>query len=924
MAAPLTLVLGGGADARTVRSALVDMTALGMIDRFLWAETRAGGRGSDPVLDDVRHSRDSGLGIVTEKLSRVLANDGGRDVLLVVLDMADDAEHDDGNVRDWRSRLNDQLNTEVEILHLYVPHVGSRPLTQYGDLPTLILSPEEAATPKDRTSPVAYPAAQHTASALASIAGLWRTSARSPFFEAATNHEITGAFGQAQLVRTFHNFSDATQAENALYHRVFTLDGNMPHPPFEANRRILDVGDNDDAVTRYADALMARHGQAFVSPRLPLEQPRGRKVNAWAAIMQFLGLFFRAVIGTPAEHVNELVVKGRSSLARGVQNLLYGSDSNIEVVLGQQSGRAPRPLSEVEASVENLHRDTGQGDDLNLSHQAALPQFWRAYTTAALTLVDGGSRSASNDKVPGPNHDGTPAIVDNVRFAVASNDDAFEGENKILRDNVGSHITETRIQPYDPYNARIYEASIDLASRNTRNTTVHKLKDDFRIWKQNAQRSFGWQIGERLFGKIEEAKGKLAQIRHDAMLVDQELQSMPDDTGRQKRLSRTLRIWFLVWFLIVALLVYLCVSHYNPERAWALVNIEFFTWQRTLFLSLFTTAIVLVIQMVVFARANKGIYDRMERRRALEANVQILARDAITANQEVARCLGSYHQFLAWSAIVGRVLSHPFGRDRVTTQAGRHPDSGLPDNTVVDSVELSDEQLNDYSAQVRDEIFTVGWANEALDRYLTAGINHARTGMVTQEESYRLYGQPGTNSQLSQIADACRAGELYAGTDVASEMWQHSLETVRRSSQTLGDNRGRLASVMAGISRGEQERPFSNAALSVMGTNNDASDVDESLTFAEASQGTETLSQSYTVVQYGVSADVRAFDTSGATQAVEEQEQVPHVPVFGDDPVTTPPVFGDGPETNNPFENPFGHPDQPQRPTDRPDFGGLM
>lgn len=929
MTKPLTLILGGGADARTVRSSLVDLAAIGMIDRFMWAETAAGGRGADPVLDDVRHSQDE-LHIRTERLSRVLADDSGRAILLVVLDMAEDADHDDGNVRDWRSRLNDQLSTEVQILHLYVPRIGSQPLTQYGDLPTLILSPEESATPRDRVSPVAYPAAQHTAVSLASIAGLWATASTSPFFEEASANRMTGAHGQGQLVRTFHHYSDAADAEKALYNRVFTVDGNMPHPRIDANRRILDVGDDEGAVARYADAVMDRYGASFVAPRLQLETVQPRKVNAGQALLQFLRNFFRAVFGTPAEHFNEIKVRGQSRLAQGVQNLLYGSNSNVEVVLGSQSGRGLRPIEEVEASVESLDREVGHHDDLNLSQQASLPQFWRAYTNAALTLVDGGSRSSSSDDVPGPNHDGTPAIVSDVRWSAGSDDDAFEGENKILRDNVGSHIHETRIQPYDPYNARIYESAIDLASRNTRNTTVHQLKDDFRSWKAQAQRGFSWQVGERLFQKIEEAKAKLRSVREEAQEVENELNSLPDTIGNQAALSRTLRLWFLAWLVLTVLVVYFCLSHYNSDRAWALVDWELFTWQRTLLITLVLTAVIIGIQMIVFAKANQGVYDLLEDRRVLEANVEILARDGVIANKEVARCLGSYNQFLAWSAIVGRVLSHPFGEIRTSTEAGHHADSGLPDNTVVDSVELTDQQLEDYSRIVRDEIFTAGWANEALDRYLSAGIEHAHSRVVTAEESYRLFGQSGTNSQLAEIAAACRERNLFAGTDYALRMWQRSLDHVRGTSTALADDRGRLAVAMAAIAAGEPPRPFSNAALSVMGTNNDAGSVDESLTFAEASQGDQTLSQSFTVVQYGGSADIRAFDTS--TPGADTAEPTASVPVFGDPPAPAHPHGTSDAEEGPPVDNPFtDSPEFPEpneqpstRPTDPPPFGGLM
>lgn len=893
----LTLILGNGADARGVRSALVDLTALGMVSRFLWAETTAGGRGSDPVLEDISHTHADGLSITTDKLSQTLAHDSGRSILLVILDMAGDAHHDDGNVRDWRSRLNDQLGTHVEILHLYVPKPGVGPLHQYGDLPTLILSPEEAATPKERTSPVAYPAAQHTAASLAGIAGLWATSTSSPFFEEAAANRISGAYGQGQLVRVYHNYSDAADAEAALYNKVFTLDGNMPHPKANADARVLDVGDDQNAVSRYADAIMDRHGHEFVTPTSPLASSRAKKVNAWETIKRFFQFFFTAVIGNPIQWAAEARNKGQKVLASGVQNLLYGSDSNIEVVLGNQSGKTLRPLSEVEAGAKQLHRDAGGQDDLNMSQETSLPHFWQAYTDAAMTLVDGGR---GGDEITGPNHDGVPAIVSDVRWSVPSDDHAFDGENKILRDNVGSHITETRIQPYDPYNANVYYSAIDLASRNTRNTTVHRLKDDFVAWRDTVRRSFGWQMGERLFGKMEEAQAKFHAVREKAQHNKEELDGLQDDDAKLRSLSNTLRGWSLAWLVIILVLVYLCLSHYNFERAWALVDWSFFTWQRTLFVGIAVTAVILVVQMLVFARAHKGIYDARERRRVLQTNEEILGRDVITANQEVSRCLASYNQFLAWSAIVSRAMSRPFGEIRAATLADHHPDSGLPDNTVVDSVQLDERQVLDYSRRIRDDVFTKGWASDALERYLERGIDVVPSRMATKEETYRLYGQFGLNTQLAEIAEACRDGELFADSTQADLMWQESLRSIRSTSDTLGMHRGKLATDMAAIASGQEQSSFSSAALSAVGTNYDANNVDDSLTFAESSQSDQTLSQAFTVVQYGISADVRAFDTTEEQDAGASEQSVPSVPTLGGQPQPPqmpPPQPGGG----NPF-----------------------
>lgn len=861
--APVTLILGGGPDARGVRSALVDFTALGMIDRFLWADADLDYAPADSTVEDISYTRDGGLNISSLRLSEALHGDGGRQALLLILDMAGDPDHDSGLIRDWHQQLTDILHHRGPQLHVAVPDGGGAPPTQYGNMQTLIVSPEDAATPLEAKAPVNYPDSQHTASTIASVAGLWATASGSPFVEAAADNRITGNHGYARLVRSYHAYLDASATENELYDRVFDLEDNLPHPRLSNERRVLDVGDDREAAAKYAAAVMHRHEHEFVTPTTPLKSTESRSVGAWEAITRFFQFFFRVVIGSPRQWVREIHTAGTKAVATGVQKALYGADSNIEVILGGQSGKSVRSVEDITAASAQLNRDVNDGrDPLDMETKSSLGPFWRAYVNGAMTLVDGGQHGAGTDDVVGPNIDKTPAIVSDARWSVPSAGHAFDGENRILRDTVGSQLGETTIQAYDPYGARAYSDALDYAARNTTNASVHRLKSDFDRWVGQAQHSFGWQMGERLAGKIADARDKVAYCRDVAAGFEDTRNGFPDEEGVARSLAGKLRGILVLWFVLIALVAYLCASHYNPGAAWALVSWDFFTWQRSLLTGILISVVLLIIQMVIFARANRGIFDRIEKRRTLQENEQIVAHDLRAGLAELEKTSRAYSQFLAWSAIVGRVIAHPFGEIATNTRARRHPESGLPRNTSVSEHTLSEEELARVTDEIRQDVFGAGWAGEALDEHLRRGMNLSQSKMAGADEVHKLYGQPGTNSQLADIAAACRDGRGFRHFERADRLWAEGIAQLRRSgagADAAAGGSGLRRAVESIEDAPGQGTAFSAKAVTPQGVNNGATRVDETIRHSRANQREDALSESYTVVEYGANADIRDF-----------------------------------------------------------------
>lgn len=914
----ITLVVGNGPDARQVRSALVDYTALGMIDRFLWADVSESFVVDDAVVDNVEYSRAGGLSITQGRMSDVFVRDEGKKILLVVLDMAGDRPYHDGVLRDLSHEVGQRLRTTGEVVHLFVPDGSGATPPQYGDFQTLVLSPEDAATPLSPGAAVYYPDAQHTASTLASAAGLWVTSTESPFYQALNGRRMTGNRGYGRLLRSFHHYRDASEAEARLYDQVFDIGQRLPHPVLEGDRRVLDVGDDDAATSRYADAIMERYGHEFVSPRQPLEGMVSKTVGFFETVKRFFVFFFSNVFGTPRERLNEAAVAGRRSLAGAAQRLLYGEDSHIEVMLGGQSGKDTRTIRQVTEAAGSANREVN-GENLNMAQQQRLSLFWQAYSRAAMTLVDGGRHGAGADEVAGPHIDNTPAIVSSTTYSVPADDVAFDGEHRRLREQVGRHMGNARIQAWDAFGAESYYHNIDYASRNTTNKQIHELKSSFVDWVEQAKRSFGWKVGERVHTKLRDAESKVGEIQTDARRVLAELDSLPDMESQRRAMVSKLRGLTGLWFVLMLVLVYLWAALSNPDRAWSLVQWDFFTWQRTLFVAIVISLIILIWQMLIFARGHRGIYEVMERLRVLTANKAILEKDFHVAVSEWEQCAAAYEQFGAWSGILGRVLAHPFGKFASADSSHRHPGSGLPRNTVVTVSNFSTDQLNQQADVMRRGIFGRGWAGQALEDYLARGMEVAQAKQAGPDEFHKLYGQPGVNSQLAEISRSCVDGSEYDHFDRATRLWDENLAALRRQGDVIdrGSSTGDLRSAMERIdARGTESQAFSTRALTSQGTNAGASDVDEAVRYAEENRSDESLSEAFTVVEYGQSVSITGFGADLAAGVPEEQTTVV-LPSFGQ-PEQAEPTGQSLP--NNPFNPSPGKPEA-HPPTD---FDGLI
>lgn len=913
----IIIFLGHGAGANAIRSNLVDLAALGLITRFHWIDTAS----TDNEIEVIEHDEADAVRIGLQRISDALRVHGNRRVLLVALDEPDDqgSTVDVRAVMDWTNMIDGVLSSSSERVHLVLPRLPlprKAPVQMVG-WTALALAPEDSDSPADAKDPQRRDdgpdaLARYAAPAVAGLTGLWTGSADTPVLDGPSGPMASRDGSSIRLTRVYHRRIDTTDVEADIRRRALDVTARVPQPVRDGNRRVA-IADNDNEITgKMADGF-ARASLPFLQSNLrPEHQLESKQVGAWETLKRFFSFFFKAVIGTPGDWMAAGSASVQRGFARMVQNTLYGQGSAIEVVCGSHSGngqsRSIAELNEASTSLrENLDRSQTQ---IRIGEPPSLAMMWRAYTNTCLTLVDGSEREQGMLAAP-KDHYGNGVVVGRPELAVPDAADRFDGEHPTLRSMLGNTLGDTTIAPYDPHGAAAYAAAIDYVADKTTDRSVMNLQSRFDEWRNRHSSSFAWRIGERLSAYTEQARNRAATCADQLRRIQEELESIGhDDGGASRRLARTLRILIAIWFVLSVCIGYLVVAEYKPEiriprLEWSL------TWNWGLFSFLVLTLLTLLLQFFVFARAHRGVYDRLTRRDLLTENEQIAAENFATAIGDVERCARSYAQHQSWSAIVGRAISSPFGTALDADAPLRIPHAGLPRSTVIAEADIDERRAQQAVLALRDRVFPPSWAQDSFEGLVRAASAEVRTTGTLISEDSQLFGAMGrgSGSPLDRVAEVAVDDRLDRSGE-ADSVWADALRDLSASGQA-DDLMRTLRMWEDGV---EKEIPserlfdgldvdsrvgFSGSAMTALGHNQGATEVDAAVSSlhrepSSANGGATTLSQSMTVVQYGRTAQGDWMTSSDGADGGRPTDPISPFATAGDPPAPSRPD-ADGP-----------------------------
>lgn len=931
------VLIGHGPGPNAIRSNLIDLATLGLVGEFVWVDSAA----DDGVVDVVSPNGDEGASVVPMRVADAVRSVGSGRVVLVVLDEpgADGPTLDVAAVSRWTNAIDGVLASSSERIHLVLPRLplpAAAPAQMVG-WSTFALAPEDSDAPGAAVDPQ-YRAdgpdalARYAAPAVAGLTGLWAGSTTVPLLDGHAGRVHHHDSGMLRLVRVHHRRIDTTAMETGIRERTLDVANQVPQPLLSDGRRVA-IAENDGEITgKMALGFGAAAREHLLTEFQPLKSLETVTTSAWESLKRFFAFFFKSVFGTPSEWMAEGSATMRRGFARMVQDTLYGQGSAIEVVCGNHSGsRVVQSVEDVGAASTMLRQELERRDSqIRIGAPPSAAMMWRAYTDSCLTLVDGGMRQQGGLAAP-QDHSGNPVVVRQPRLSAPDSSDRFEGAHPTLTSMLGDSLAETTIEPYDPHGAMAYANALNYVADKTTDRSVTNLRSKFEDWRARHSTSFAWRVGEQLFGFMDESRERAVRCDSDLRRIQEELAALgPDDGSAARRMARNLRILWAVWAVVSLIIAYFVTAEYVPKVRFGSLD-GGMPWNYGLFAFLAVTAVILVIAWFVFAKGNRGIYERIARRNLLIENERVAATNFGRAIGDVERCARAYAQHQSWSAIVGRAVNRPFGSDTGGRAPLRIPSSGLPRATVIAEARIDERGAIQAVNDLRNRVFPPSWAEDSFEGLVESAGAEVQARGVLLPADLQLHGAMGrgSGSPLDRIAQVAVDDSLDR-SGAADEAWAEALQSLTASGRA-GALMGTLRVRENGVDKeipghrffgdvdGQPATGFSSASMSALGNNRGGTEIDAAVSSihrepAPDSGAATTLSTSVTVIQVGRSA---------RGEWITSTAPGPDTPVRGPFEAASPGTSGPaGPAAPREQAGPAGEP--PRHGLTPPDFGGGL
>lgn len=324
----------------------------------------------------------------------------------------------------------------------------------------LIVSPEDRTSDRQTSRDLSWPDggyAEHAALAIATMAGLWWSTAGSAPFD---GEQFTGSAERSQLV-VFRSFArilrtDALSEEvtRELFRRrrfeawtISAVDG------VEAQNPEQMVGELADSIAELDNSAMDYR------PASPLPRPEQQRIGILGAFRMLTGFLVGKLAQAP-RHIASRVTEGvRKALENFAQEATFGEHSSVSVGFG---GRARRGLDDRFPSMLAADQATQLLRDLrrNLS-QPATAELWRGLRQVAFGLVDAGPFPQT---IVAPTDGARRIVVNDVSHVVADPKHRFVLDEAVLRS--GLQLPEWAIEPIPTWDVGRLKALRSLLSES--------------------------------------------------------------------------------------------------------------------------------------------------------------------------------------------------------------------------------------------------------------------------------------------------------------------------------------------------------------------------------------------------------------------------------------------------------------------------
>ncbi len=705
-----------------VRDALRDLSAVGLIEEFLWVRLA-------PIDDQLSISADKIIGgaAYPATVQQVLSERQYDRVRVCCLAAVLPAPGQTAPGRfEGQARSNfDPIDAERELVDLVRRSSGTGEIERLRCVITrpggvadaedlgrdgwhnVIISPEDARGPglghqvlEPTDDPVLL--GGHAAAAVAGLTGLWRGVPDAPLDDVAVPPGRSVRVGRA-----FFRSLDASAVEESIRDGVTSVAGGLPAvriagaqslrigpPPATAGTgdgsrpgpdRLDDV---DTATGAMAEALWRKHGGVLRGPRVQPSPSPVKDIGALAALRMLFGFIWAAIKNTPMRWRAALTNKIASTTAAAVHGSVFGKAPSAYAVVVRGirpdgSGADWRDWGRASNELAGVIGEAGGGGQGWSGERHDLSTLWQDYLAGGFTLADGGERIA---ELP-------PLQVGADRAVLA--DPAQIVPGPAHRWQVPGQLGGSAVAPYDALGLQAVQTRLNPPEGQL-TPELDRARSGLGGWLGRYRAAYAVKVGARLGRAVSGTRDEAQAILRELAQAGSEDEPSDDLRRRMRKLT-----WWMRGLLIGAVVVIIILAILGATEALT---------PETVTISIIAAVVLWLIgSFTVFFVSQRELFRELNRRKDAASQTEANRVNLGHVLRDLNRLTAAYEQFLAWSRIAGVVLAAPFGGPAQVGAASRLPAAGLPLSTRIGVAELQPDAVAKAATVIRREVFRSGW-----------------------------------------------------------------------------------------------------------------------------------------------------------------------------------------------------------------------
>ncbi|WP_433665084.1 hypothetical protein ACQPW1_24540 [Nocardia sp. CA-128927] len=759
----VTVIVASPGSAAAIKDVLTDLSATGLVRDFFWLDNDAAAPvgGAAPVLrlhDGVAQP---------QRLADVLAGPTPVDhvtLCVLITTVTGDRATSAASERALSAYLDEHRRAAAQFTKLRVLIVrGGAELPDdaepaFAGWHNVVIAPEDAHGPAlgheslDSDDPVVV--ARNATPVLVALCGLWSAVEHRPM---ADLHPLPG--DTFRVARSFYRQLECGGIAEQLRHKLFDVADRLPLP-YDQIDPVIYVNDVPQETRRMAEQLWTKHESLLKGPRAEPPPDSKRKLIGWREVLRmFLSFLWAALRNSPGSWQQRYSDERATATARLIERLVLGKESDYRVVVDGKSsdGRAVQWTAYAPAARQLANAlDESADEPMGTIASSDLSVVWKDYASAAFTLCDAQERS---DRLPPAQIGVNRAIIPAAADVIPGPESEFVVTPQALAHEAGiSSVSPGDIAGINTLAERLDAIEADESLQAEAASATAELGS----WRSGLHRSYGHVFGQRISQELDRT---LAEVRYL-------LEKIREAAQAAKPTAATKRQRWLVFCTQVAILLFLLVLAADVAG----VITERLTVVRALEIGGGAAIVLTLVLLLAFVLTERALFRLLNRLREAASTIDIDKHNLRTALRDVERLSQACTQYQSWTQILGTFLADPLGFTGTPTDHAARIRWGLPRKTAVGSARPDDRQVDEVAADLRANLFQVGWLSAPWDQIIgSVGEQLGPTARAIRMKPELILSQQGagSGSALDIWADRFTgAGVPAAGS---SSMWAAAL-----------------------------------------------------------------------------------------------------------------------------------------------------